>query len=198
MDPRADCDNSRPWASERFTPAMGMTGCNAPNVPKLINAPRRSPRRTHRGITETLADEDDIEAPDWAEFTKTGVDRELPPEQEDFWTRRAASLLRKVAVDGPVGVNALRSEYGTSKQGTTRYRVRPHQKTKGSGDSSGRRSSSSKTPATSRPAKTTAAVSPARVAASSMTPPPTSCRNSTGRNSNATRNAVFHAVFLVP
>ncbi|MDT3437078.1 30S ribosomal protein S19e [Haloarcula sp. 1CSR25-25] len=92
------------------------------------------PEELIEALTETLADEDDIEAPDWAEYTKTGVDRELPPEQEDFWTRRAASLLRKVAVDGPVGVNALRSEYGTSKQGTTRYRVRPHQKTKGSGN----------------------------------------------------------------
>jgi len=85
-------------------------------------------------LTETLADEDEIEAPEWAAFTKTGVDRELPPEQDDFWARRSASLLRKVAVDGPVGVNALRSEYGTAKQGTTRYRVRPHQKTKGSGN----------------------------------------------------------------
>ncbi|MEF8828589.1 MAG: 30S ribosomal protein S19e, partial [Haloarcula sp.] len=92
------------------------------------------PEELIEALTETLADEDDIEAPDWAEYTKTGVDRELPPEQEDFWARRAASLLRKVAVDGPVGVNALRSEYGTSKQGTTRYRVRPHQKTKGSGN----------------------------------------------------------------
>ncbi|AJF26051.1 30S ribosomal protein S19e [Haloarcula sp. KBTZ06] len=92
------------------------------------------PEELIEALTETLADEDDIEAPDWAEYTKTGVDRELPPEQEDFWARRAASLLRKVAVDGPVGVNALRSEYGTSKQGTTRYRVRPHRKTKGSGN----------------------------------------------------------------
>ncbi|MBV0900355.1 30S ribosomal protein S19e [Haloarcula salina] len=85
-------------------------------------------------LTETLAAEDEIEAPEWAAFTKTGVDRELPPEQEDFWARRSASLLRKVAVDGPVGVNALRSDYGTAKQGTTRYRVRPHQKSKGSGN----------------------------------------------------------------
>ncbi|WP_336337602.1 30S ribosomal protein S19e [Haloarcula brevis] len=92
------------------------------------------PEELIEALTETLADEDDIEAPDWAEYTKTGVDRELPPEQEDFWARRAASLLRKVAVDGPVGVNTLRSEYGSSKQGTTRYRVRPHQKAEGSGN----------------------------------------------------------------
>jgi small subunit ribosomal protein S19e len=84
-------------------------------------------------LTETLADEDDIEAPDWVAVAKTGVDRELPPEQDDFWERRAASLLRKVAVDGPIGVNHLRTEYGKSKQGTTRYQVRPMQKAEGSG-----------------------------------------------------------------
>jgi small subunit ribosomal protein S19e len=85
-------------------------------------------------LTETLADEDTIEPPEWAEYIKTGVDRELPPEQDDFWSRRAASLLRKIAVDGPVGVSRLRSEYGTSKQGTTRYRVRPNHKVEGSGN----------------------------------------------------------------
>jgi small subunit ribosomal protein S19e len=84
-------------------------------------------------LAETLADEDDIEAPDWVAVAKTGVDRELPPEQDDFWERRAASLLRKVAVDGPIGVNHLRTEYGKSKQGTTRYQVRPMQKAEGSG-----------------------------------------------------------------
>ena len=85
-------------------------------------------------LTEKLADESAIDAPEWATFAKTGVDRELPPEQDDFWQRRAASLLRKVAVDGPVGVNSLRTAYGSSKQGSTRYRVRPDQKTKGSGN----------------------------------------------------------------
>ena len=84
-------------------------------------------------VTETLKEDDEIEAPEWIAVAKTGVDRELPPEQPDFWERRAASLLRKVAVDGPVGVNSLRTAYGSSKQGTTRYRVRPHQKAEGSG-----------------------------------------------------------------
>ncbi|MBO4248691.1 MULTISPECIES: 30S ribosomal protein S19e [Halomicrobium] len=81
-----------------------------------------------------LAEEDAIDAPDWAEFTKTGIDRELPPEQDDFWQRRAASVLRKVATDGPVGVGTLRTAYGTSKKGTNRYEVRPHQKTDASGN----------------------------------------------------------------
>ena len=84
-------------------------------------------------LAETLADEDAIEEPEWIEFVKTGHDRELPPEQEEFWARRSASLLRKVAIDGPVGVGALKTEYGTAKQGSNRYRVRPRHKTEGSG-----------------------------------------------------------------
>jgi len=84
-------------------------------------------------VAERLADGDDVSEPDWFTFAKTGVDRELPPEQDDFWHRRAASLLRKVAVDGPVGVGSLRTTYGGAKQGSNRYRVRPEKSTDGSG-----------------------------------------------------------------
>jgi len=84
-------------------------------------------------VTDRLAETDEVEEPDWVQFVKTGVDRELPPEQEDFWVRRAASLLRKVAVDGPVGVGSLRTEYGSAKQGSNRYRVRPRQQSQSSG-----------------------------------------------------------------
>jgi small subunit ribosomal protein S19e len=84
-------------------------------------------------LAERLADDDGFDEPDWATITKTGVGRELPPEQEDFWHHRAASVFRKVAVDGPVGVERLRTAYGDSKQGSTRYRVRPDQKTDASG-----------------------------------------------------------------
>lgn len=85
-------------------------------------------------LTEVLAEEEALEEPDWLEFTKSGADRELPPEQEDFWHRRAASLLRKVAIDGPVGVGSLQTEYGTAKQGTNRYKVRPRRQAEGSGN----------------------------------------------------------------
>jgi small subunit ribosomal protein S19e len=84
-------------------------------------------------VADRLADEDAVEEPDWLPFAKTGVDRELPPEQDDFWTRRAASLLRKVAIDGPVGVGSLQTEYGDAKQGSNRYRVRPRRQSEGSG-----------------------------------------------------------------
>jgi small subunit ribosomal protein S19e len=76
-------------------------------------------------LIEYVADRitDDLEEPDWIRFAKTGESRELPPQQEDFWQTRAASLLRKVAVDGPVGVDRLSTEYGGRKRGSTRYVV---------------------------------------------------------------------------
>jgi small subunit ribosomal protein S19e len=85
-------------------------------------------------LTETLADESAVEKPDWIEYTKSGSDREMPPEQAEFWNRRAASVLRKVAIDGPVGVGSLRTEYGSAKQGSNRYRVRPRKSSQSSGN----------------------------------------------------------------
>ncbi|MFB6184991.1 MAG: 30S ribosomal protein S19e [Haloarculaceae archaeon] len=84
-------------------------------------------------VAERLTDEGAVEEPDWAAYTKTGTGRELPPEQNDFWQVRAASLLRKVAVDSPVGVGSLQTAYGDAKQGTNRYQVRPSHKTEASG-----------------------------------------------------------------
>jgi len=74
-------------------------------------------------LADRLADR--LETPDWVEHTKTGQDRELPPQQEDFWETRAASLFRKVAINGPIGVERLATEYGGTKDGSNRYAVAP-------------------------------------------------------------------------
>ncbi|MFC4550319.1 MULTISPECIES: 30S ribosomal protein S19e [Halorussus] len=76
--------------------------------------------------------EDRIDEPDWATFTKTGTQRELPPEQENFWYLRTASVLRKVATNGPVGVERLATEYGGKKDGSNRYQVAPEHRRNGS------------------------------------------------------------------
>ena len=85
-------------------------------------------------VAEKLDEEDAIEEPEWMEFAKTGIGKELPPEQEDFFLTRAASLLRRVAMEEPVGVGSLKTEYGGSVQGSTRYRVRPKTGSDGSGN----------------------------------------------------------------
>jgi small subunit ribosomal protein S19e len=83
-------------------------------------------------VAEDLAEREAVAEPEWARFAKTGASRELPPEQEDFWARRAASVLRKVAIDGPVGVERLSTEYGGTTGGSTRYRVAPARRSDGS------------------------------------------------------------------
>ncbi len=85
-------------------------------------------------LIDALADklEERFDRPDWAEFTKTGAQRELPPEQDNFWHIRAGSLLRKVAMNGPIGVERLSTEYGGAKGGSNRYAVAPSHRSDGS------------------------------------------------------------------
>jgi small subunit ribosomal protein S19e len=55
---------------------------------------------------------DAINPPTWSEFTKTGVNNLRPPTDPDWWFVRCASILRKVYVKGPIGIEKLRQEYG--------------------------------------------------------------------------------------
>ena len=57
-----------------------------------------------------------IKMPEWAVYVKTGTQSQRPPEQKDWWYIRAASILRKIYTDGPVGTSRLRSHYGGRKQ----------------------------------------------------------------------------------
>ncbi|MEM3514280.1 MAG: 30S ribosomal protein S19e [Candidatus Hadarchaeum sp.] len=63
-------------------------------------------------LSEELKKIEAIKPPQWSIFVKTGVHKERPPEQADWWYTRAASLLRRLYVDGPVGVSRLRTYYG--------------------------------------------------------------------------------------
>ncbi len=65
-------------------------------------------------LTEILKGED-IAVPAWTAFVKTGVHADRPPHQSDWWHTRCASLLRKIYLRGPIGVDDLRKEYGGSK-----------------------------------------------------------------------------------
>jgi len=82
-------------------------------------------------LAETLSSQ--VEPPEWSKFAKSGPDRELPPEQDNFWSVRAASILRTVATEGPIGVERLSTIYGGGKAGSNRYRVAPVHHVGGSG-----------------------------------------------------------------
>lgn len=69
-----------------------------------------------RRCSEELKKIKDIQMPEWAKYAKTGVHKKYPPHQEDWWYIRAASLLRRIGLDGPVGVSRLRTFYGGRKE----------------------------------------------------------------------------------
>lgn len=54
--------------------------------------------------------------PVWTNFVKTGHGKERLPVQENWWYLRAASVLRTVALKGPIGVAKLRVRYGCRKR----------------------------------------------------------------------------------
>jgi len=72
---------------------------------------------------------DEISPPSWASIVKTGAHVQRPPQNPDWWYIRCASLLRKIYVHGPIGVERLRAEYGGRKD----YGVRPEHAAKAGG-----------------------------------------------------------------
>ncbi len=63
-------------------------------------------------IADELKKVETIAPPDWAAYAKTGRHREKTPVKNDWWHTRAAAVLRKVYVEGPVGTTRLAAMYG--------------------------------------------------------------------------------------
>ncbi len=67
-------------------------------------------------ISMKLKQNERIKPPAWSIYVKTGVHREMPPDSDDWWYIRCASLLRRIYIDGPVGIERLRTYYGGKKR----------------------------------------------------------------------------------
>jgi small subunit ribosomal protein S19e len=71
-------------------------------------------------LIETLAEHlkrvPEMEPTLWSQLVKTGSHTERPPQQQNWWYVRAASILRKLYFHGPLGINDFESIYGSSKQ----------------------------------------------------------------------------------
>ncbi|WP_340817970.1 30S ribosomal protein S19e [Methanolobus sp. WCC4] len=80
-------------------------------------------------VAEKLKENDKVNPPEWATYVKTGVHKELPPIEKDWWYTRCAAVLRTVCMQGPIGVERLRSVYGGKKD----RGAAPGVKAKGSG-----------------------------------------------------------------
>lgn len=64
---------------------------------------------------EELKKLESLQMPEWANFVKTGAAKERQPANDNWWYIRAASMLRKIYLRGPIGVNNLRKEYSDKK-----------------------------------------------------------------------------------
>ena len=80
-------------------------------------------------LAEVLKTED-IPAPSWSLFVKTGAHADKPPQQSDWWHTRCASILRKIYLHGPISVNELRTIYGDGKRNMY-YGARHHKDASG-------------------------------------------------------------------
>ena len=70
-----------------------------------------------------------MDPPPGSSFVKTGSHKERPPQNPDWLFTSCASLLRKIFLKGPIGVEHLRAEYGGRKD----FGARPDHVRKGGG-----------------------------------------------------------------
>ncbi len=71
----------------------------------------------------------ELKPPEWTSFVKTGIHKERPPTQKNWWWVRSASIMRKLHLKQDIGVSRLKKIYGGRKN----RGVEPEHKYKASG-----------------------------------------------------------------
>jgi small subunit ribosomal protein S19e len=76
-------------------------------------------------VAKKLQNDENIKIPDANIFSRTGVDKENPPTQKDWWYTRCASILRKLYINNVIGIEHLKAEYGgRHDRGSKPYKAR--------------------------------------------------------------------------
>ena len=96
----------------------------------MTNIYDQDPNELILKVAEKLKKVEQIKPPVWAIWVKTGVHKERPPIQKDWWHIRAAAVLRSIYKLGPIGVSKLRIKYGGKKD----RGMKPEEFRKGSGN----------------------------------------------------------------
>lgn len=73
------------------------------------------PQEYNKKLAEALKKVPEMKEPEWVNFVKSGPGKERPIEDPDFWYKRSASILKQIYKKGVMGVNRLRTKYGTKK-----------------------------------------------------------------------------------
>jgi small subunit ribosomal protein S19e len=66
-------------------------------------------------LAEALKKIPEFKEPEWISFVKSGPGKERPIDDPDFWYKRTASILRQIYKKNIVGVNRLKTKYGSKK-----------------------------------------------------------------------------------
>jgi len=76
-------------------------------------------------IAKKLQNDKSIVPPGGVSYARTGVDKENPPVDKDWWHTRCASILRKIYINNGIGIERLRAEYGGKRdRGSKPYKAR--------------------------------------------------------------------------
>ena len=75
----------------------------------------QNPQEYNITLAEAVKKIPEFQPPEWVQFVKSGASKKRVPENEDFWYIRAASILRQLYIHGVVGVQKLRTRYGSKK-----------------------------------------------------------------------------------
>ncbi|MDP3986848.1 MAG: 40S ribosomal protein S19 [Nanoarchaeota archaeon] len=67
-------------------------------------------------LAEALKEVPEFKKPEWISFVKSGPSKVRPIDDIDFWHKRAASILRQIYRNNVVGVNRLKTRYGSKKK----------------------------------------------------------------------------------
>lgn len=67
-------------------------------------------------LAEALKKIPEFKQPEWVEFVKSSPSKLRPIDESDFWHKRAASILRQIYKRKTVGVNRLKTRYGSKKE----------------------------------------------------------------------------------
>lgn len=66
-------------------------------------------------LADALKKIPEFKEPEWVKFVKSGPSKARPIDEKDFWYKRTASILRQGYIRGIIGVNRLRTKYGSKK-----------------------------------------------------------------------------------
>jgi small subunit ribosomal protein S19e len=80
-------------------------------------------------LAKKLEKDSSIELPEGNIYSKTGLFKESPPSNRNWWYIRCASILRKIYIENVIGIERLRDKYG----GKQNRGSKPHKVQSGSG-----------------------------------------------------------------